>query len=447
MKRLCIILLGATMMFGMGGGLVGCNSTKEENTQKKVEKPPPVRVVPTTRTKISDVLDLTGEVIATNAVRLSATVEGPIAYSPWREGDCIEKAGQKVIEIDRPLYHEEVNAARATLLVAKKKLADLKAGSRPEEIARAKDAVKNLEEASAFARKDMERIESLVGDGAVPGEMAEKARVTYTKYVTELAAAREQLKMLEAGPTRTQVAVQEAMVEESAQKLALAQAKLEECTIKAPFAGIITQVYVRPGDLAVVKAPLVDMMDPSSLVVRFGVPEAQSSAVRMGAEAQVVLDAQPGKIYPAKVVRVYPELSKTTRTRTVEAKPIMPVELSPGMFARVAVGHPCEDRAHGNLVPGMFARVAVALETVEDALVVPDAAILTRPDGTKVAFVVREGKAVMRKVTTGIEQGQRIQILSGIQFGEPVVVAGNENLKNGMPVRLIKDAGSQPEAK
>lgn len=425
MRRLSIILLSATMMFGIGGGLVGCNSGKGKETQKKVKKPPVVRVLSATQEKISDVLELTGEVVATNAVTLRATVEGPIGYCPWREGDRIEKTGRKVIEIDRPLYHEEVNAARAALLVAKKKLADLKAGPRPEEIARAREAVKNFEEASAFARKDLKRIESLVKDGAVPGEMAEKARVAFTKCVTDLAAARERLKMLEAGPTRTQVAVQEALVKEAAQKLALAQAKYEECTIKAPFAGIITRVYVRPGDLAIVKAPLVDMMDPSSLVVRVGVPEVHASAVHKGIEAKVVLDAQPGKIYTAKLVRVYPELEKKTRTRTVEVKPVTPVDFAPGMFARVSI----------------------ALKTLEDAVVVPDAAILTRSDGTKVAFVVKDGKALMRRVTTGIEEGQRVQVLSGIQRGEAVVVAGNERLKNGMAVRVMKDTDSKSKTK
>ena len=406
-------------------GLVGCNSGKAKEKQKVVKKKPAVRVISATQTKISALLELTGEVVATNAVTIRATVEGPIGYCPWREGDRIEKPGQKIIEIDRPLYYEEVKAARAALEVAKKKLADLKAGPRPEEIARARQTVKKLEEERAFAKTDLKRIESLVNDGAIPGEMAEKARVTYTKCVTDLAAAREQLKMLEAGPTRTQVAVQEALVKEAAQKVALAQAKLDECTIRAPFAGIITRVYVRPGDLAAVKAPLVDMMDPSSLVVRFGMPEAQASGVHPGTEVRVSLDALPGRSYTGKVVRVYPELERKARTRTVEAKLSEAVDLSPGMFARVSV----------------------VLRSVEDALVIPDAAILTRPDGTKEAFVVRDGKALMRKVTTGIEQGHRVQVLSGIQPGEAVVVAGNESLKDGMPVRLIRETGSQSEIK
>lgn len=425
MKRLSIILLAAAMLFGMSAALSGCNSGETKEKQKVVKKKPAVRVIYATQAKIAALLELTGEVVATNAVTIRATVEGPIGYCPWREGDRIEKPGQKIIEIDRPLYYEEVKAARAALEVAKKKLADLKAGPRPEEIARARQTVKKLEEERAFAKTDLKRIESLVNNGAVPAEMAEKARVTYTKCVTDLAAAREQLKMLEAGPTRTQVAVQEALVKEAAQKVALAQAKLDECTIRAPFAGIITRVYVRAGDLAAVKAPLVDMMDPSSLVVRLGMPEAQASGVHPGTEVRVSLDAQPGRSYTGKVVRVYPELERKARTRTVEAKLSAAVDLAPGMFARVSV----------------------VLRSVENALVIPDAAILTRPDGTKEAFVVRDGKALMRKVTTGIEQGQRVQVLSGIQPGEAVVVAGNESLKDGMPVRLIRETGSQSEIK
>ena len=425
MKRLKVVLHLAMATTMAMATLSGCGSSGDGHDGKgKAKKPPLVKVLPAQLAEISERLETTGEVVATNAVTVRATVEGPIGYCPWREGDRIEKSGQKLVEINRPLYREEVKSAEATLAVAKAKLADGKAGARPEEIAQAKESVKELDECTGFAKTDLERIQSLVKSGSLPGEAVEKARVTHIKCQTQLVAAKERLGMLEIGPTKTEIAIQEALVKEAAAKLSVAKAKLDECIMPAPFEGVVTVVYVRPGDLAVVKAPLLGMMDTSSLVVRFALPESQSSAIRQGAKATVILDALPSRTFTARVVRVYPELDSNTRTRTVEAKITEP---------------------SAGIVPGMFARVSVAARTVTEAVIVPDAAILTQADGTKVAFVVADGKASMRTVTTGIEQGQRVRIVEGIREGELVVVAGNEKLKDGAQIRVARPKG--PSAK
>jgi len=408
---LAIAALGAAII-----GAVGCDSN--EKTQGQAKKPRRVEAVAAKQERLEESLETTGDVVAVNTVTLQATVEGPIAFCPWREGDRVEKAGQKLVEIDRPLYRQEVVAAGAALAVAKAKLADLKAGARPEEIAQAKESVRHFEDCTDFAKADLDRIRSLVKSGSLPAETVERARVGYVKCHTQLAAAKELLGMLEAGPTKTEIAVAQATVDEADAKRALAQAKLDECLLTAPFTGVITEVYVRPGDLAAPRQPLLKMMDPSSLVVRAGLPESCAADIRKGTEAVVRLDAYPRKTFRARIERVYPRLEWDSRTRMIEAKILDPVELIPRLFARVSV-------------PG---RVA------EDAVVIPDAAIVTTPRGQKVVYVVNEGKASMRKVTIGLEQDQRVQVTDGVQAGEMVVIAGNLNLRDGVPVQMGKPA-------
>ena len=92
------------------------------------------------------------------------------------------------------------------------------------------------------------------------------------------------------------------------------------------------------------------------------------------------------------------------------------------------------------LIPRLFARISVQGRVADDAVVVPDAAIVTTPRGHKVVYVVNEGKASMRKVTIGLEQGQRVQVTDGVRAGEMVVIAGNLNLKDGAKVQLVKAA-------
>jgi RND family efflux transporter MFP subunit len=285
--------------------------------------------------------------------------------------------------------------------------------------------VRHFKDCTDFAKADLDRIRSLVESGSLPAETVEKARVSYVKCHTQLEAAKERLAMLEAGPTKTEIAIAQAAVDEAAARQALAQAKCDECVLHAPFPGVITEVLVRPGDLATPRAPLLKMMDPSSLVVRAGLPESCAAEIRKGTEADVRLDAFPRKTFKARIERVYPRLEWDSRTRIIEAKVLDPVEL----------------------IPRLFARVSVRGRVAEEAVVVPDAAIVTTPRGHKVVYVVRDAKAALRKVTIGLQQGNHVQITDGVQAGERVVTAGNLNLKDGASVQLGEAGTPAPEKK
>jgi len=423
MKRNLSLLF--LMMILFVSGMVGCSqepSSKPLSPAAKVQ-PVTVKVEQMKPQPISKIYETTGDIVATKKVTLGATIDGPIVFCPWREGDWVQ-AGQKVVEIDRPLYREDVAAAGAALAVARAKLDDLKAGARPEEIAQARETVKKLQEAVAFSERDQERIKQLVDRGGLPGEALEKARVSVVDLRSQLASAQQRLNMLESGPTRTAIAVQEAMVKETEQKLKWSQVKLAEGTIVAPFTGVVTKVYVAAGDLASLKSPLIELLDPSSLLVRFTMPEAIAGAHALDPKSScdscpilVTLDAYPGKTYRAKVVRVYPEIDRQTRHRIVEAKLLDKVDLASGMFARIKV----------------------YVQNVPDALSVPSEAVITTLSGEKALVIVKEGKAVRVKVSTGIVQGDRTQILSGIQPGDAVIVLGQKNVKDGAPVKIAAE--------
>jgi HlyD family secretion protein len=410
--------------------MVGCSkdtAPKPPSPSDKVQ-PVAVKIEQVRPQPISKVYETTGDVVATKKVTLGATIDGPIVFCPWREGDWVQE-GKKVVEIDRPLYREDVANARATLAVAQAKLEDLKAGARPEEIAQAKETVKKLKEAVAFAARDQERIGQLVERGGLPGEALEKAKVTYVDLKSQLASAEKRLDMLQSGPTKTAIAIQEALVQEAEAKLKWAQVKVAEGTIIAPFTAIVSKVYVAPGDLAGLKSPLLELLDPSSFLLRFTMPEAIAAAHALDPKSScdacpilIFLDAYPGKSYRAKVARVYPEIDRQTRHRVVEAKILEKVSLAPGMFARIKV----------------------SVQNVPDALTVPTEAVITTLSGDQAVVTVKEGKAVRVKVSTGIVQGDRTQIISGIQAGDQVVVLGQKSVKDGAPVKIVDGGKSAP---
>jgi RND family efflux transporter MFP subunit len=248
--------------------------------------------------------------------------------------------------------------------------------------------VRAAEEAVKEQQAELNRIKILVESGAVPGSQLDTARARHEGARALLAKAREQ-----AG----------------------------DYEVKAPWDGMISKILVKDGDFVAPRAPLVEMYDPHSLVIRLAVPEAQAVEIFKGAPATVQLDAYPGKTLAGKVSLVYPDLDTRMRTRAAEVKLEKPVAL----------------------LPGMFARLKLALNTEAEALTVPGDAVLVQPNGEKVAYVIKDGKAQRRVVQTGIEAEGRVQIISGLQAGETVVTAGNEKLKDGMEVKMQGGGATQ----
>lgn len=415
-----IVTVGVAAGAGLWLAAGGKPATAAASQHGQQKKPPMVEVALVRQAPIARTLELTGEVVATDSVVIAATKEGPITYCPWREGDEV-RAGEKLVEIDREVHRAEVQAARAALAVAEARLTDLEAGPRPEEIAKAGTSVHKWRATLAEARQTYQRQTELIAQDFTSQQSVDQAQEKMEVVEAELAASQETLGMLKAGPTATEIAVQEAAVEEASAKLALAEAHLAECVIAAPFDGVITHVHVRPGDLGEPRSPLVEMYAPASLVVRFCVPEAHAAAVHAGLQLEVTLDALPGRTFPARLVRVYPQLDPVMRTRTAEAKLKGDIEL----------------------MPHQFARLVLQLESARDATVIPPEAILETPDGERILFVVESGKAVRRKVELGIEGEQSVQAVSGVKPGEQVVVTGQEDLKDGAPVRVAGAGGGQ----
>ncbi len=386
--------------------------------EAKGRKPLQVQVEPVRRGEIVQRFELSGEIVATDSVVIAATKEGPVGYCPWREGDTVV-AGERLVEIDRQVYRAEVQAAQAALAVARAKLADLETGARPEEVDKAQAMLARAVAQREAAETELTRIERLRDRQAANQNELDVARTALQVAEAEVDVAREGLRMLQAGPTPTEIAVQAAAVEEAVARRALAGAHLAECVITAPFDGTITRAYVRPGDLVTPRSPLLEMYARDSLVVRFSVPEAQASGVRPGLRLQATLDALNGRAFNAEITRVYPQLDETMRTRTVEAKLTDPAEI----------------------VPHMFARLKLEWKRADDAVLVPAEAVLTAPTGEHYVFVVDQGKAQRLVVEPGIEQDGTIQALGGLEPGQRVVVAGQAALRDGQDVRV---AGGQP---
>lgn len=200
-------------------------------------------------------------------------------------------------------------------------------------------------------------------------------------------------------------------------KLALAQARLSKLEIRAPFSGVVGIRNVSIGDYVKDGTDLINLEDISSVKVDFRVPEKYSDVIRKGQALEVTVDALPGKPFRAKVDAVDPQVDSAGRSALLRGR---------------------IDNPEGRLKPGMFARVKLILAERDNALVVPEEAIVPQGGKTTVWKVV-DGNAVRTEVKTGLRRAAKVEITEGLALNDVVVTAGQIRLsKDGTPVRIAQ---------
>jgi membrane fusion protein (multidrug efflux system) len=198
--------------------------------------------------------------------------------------------------------------------------------------------------------------------------------------------------------------------------LTQAQQAASDYVLKAPWPGIVARVHVADGKYVAPRTPLVDLFDPSSLVLRFQVPERHVFAIEQGDAIEARFDAFPDRPFTLAITRAFPEIDRRLRTRTFEAA--LPLD-------------------QVDFAPGQFARIAVALQTVPQAITIPVEAMATGTDGQPVVFVVAaDGTARAVPITPGTEQDGRMLVADGLAPGDRLIVNGIEKVRAGEPVRV-----------
>jgi RND family efflux transporter MFP subunit len=273
------------------------------------------------------------------------------------------------------------------------------------------------------------------GDVVARGQVL--ARVDDTELRAQLAAAEAAFQVADAAYGRAQqlwerrvITLPEFERERTARAAARAQldqlrTRVAYATIEAPITGVVTDKRVEAGDLVAPQTRLFTVADVSTLVVRVGVSELDVVQLGVDDPAVLALDAFPDRVFRGRIRRVFPTGDPTTR--------LVPVEVAlTGEEARLAR-------------PGFLARARFALGVRDDVLLIPASALVGAGTGESV-FVVENGNAVRRTVTTGLTSEGHVEIVAGLTAGDLVVTRGNNLLRDGMKVRVVSDAAGRAES-
>jgi membrane fusion protein (multidrug efflux system) len=200
----------------------------------------------------------------------------------------------------------------------------------------------------------------------------------------------------------------------------LARVQLEKTRIVAPFSGIVGLRHVSVGEYITAGQALVNLEAIDPVKADFRVPEKFLPAIRVGQTIRIKVDAFPDATFEGKVYAIDPRLDVAGRSLLVRA-------LVPNHDQR--------------LRPGLFARVTVLLQLKEDALSVPEAAIVPQGDSQYV-FKIVDGKVKLTKVMTGTRREGRVEIVDGLAAGDQVVTAGQLKIRDGAPVSVVGAPGA-----
>ena len=195
----------------------------------------------------------------------------------------------------------------------------------------------------------------------------------------------------------------------------LAEARLAKMEIKAPFSGIIGLRVVSVGDYAKEGSDIVNLEAIDPLKVDFRVPETYLKQIEVGQTLHVSLDALPGKTFEGKVFAVNPLVDAAGRAIVIRA------------LVR---------NSDTSLRPGMFARVRLITRNLQDALTIPEQAIVPQGDDQYV-FKVTDGRAMRVKVEVGQRRDGKVEIVKGLEPTDMVVTAGHLKIRDGVPVTIV----------
>ena len=258
--------------------------------------------------------------------------------------------------------------------------------------------------------------------------------------VAQLMQAKAEMSIAQANHTRNKELVaqnfiskrsldeSEAALQVAEAKLSLAQATLQRLKVIAPFDGVAGLRQINVGDYLKDGADMVNVEDIDAVLLDFRLAERFQTKIKPGQKAQVSFDALPGKQFSAVVQAIDPLIDANGRSIGVRG---------------------CIDNRQMQLRPGMFARVSAVFGERENALVIPEEAIVPQGGRTFVVKVVagaNKDELISERVAVkvGLRQPGKVEILEGLSLGDTVVVAGQQRLqKDGTLVKVNDSSKAQ----
>jgi RND family efflux transporter MFP subunit len=390
---------GQAALLALLGATWSCAGSRASDDAKRAIKPVKARVVAVVSRKVARRVDAVGSLFPFEEVTVSSEVEGRVDDVLVDVGDPVAR-GRALVKIHPVELSLGLEEQQAGLRQIEARLAG-PGGGAPIESPRDAAEVKKAEADRTDAQQKYDRAKELYADGLIARGAFDEAEARYGAARAAYDMAVQNVQNL-----RAQAAQRSASV-------ALADKKLRDTVIRAPFAGRVKQRMVSPGQYVKVQTAVMVVVDLDPVRVRLKVPEKMAGWVAVGQAVDVQVEAYPGRAFAGKISRMNPSVESETRSLEVEA-----------LLAN----------EQGFLKPGFFARASILSAHVDTALLVPKEA-LRYLYGVYKVFAVQEKKLHETEVKLGSREGDETEIVDGLKEGDQVAVPiEGEDLRDGAPV-------------
>lgn len=334
--------------------------------------------------------------------------------------------GMDLVPASNPLA--AVSGASPELVVAPEMVQTMGVRTAPVETAYFEQTVRafgNVESNERLETVSVSRLEGWIEDLAVraEGDLVTRGALLYRVYSPALIAAQKDfLAALEAGRQTRIDSGRQRLISDGMQAAAIDQLietreLIERLPVYAEASGTVAGLAVREGDYVKPGSPVMRLQSYARVWVIASIPEADLAQIEAGQPVSLQFPSAPGAPEEGTVDYVYPTIDPRTRTADV----------------RIEV-----DNASGALRPGAYADIQFTLGSGESRLSVPSEALLRDSRGEHVIVALGNGRFAGRRVEAGVTDGQRTEVLSGLETGERVVVSGQfmldseANLREGL---------------
>ncbi|MBX7255127.1 MAG: efflux RND transporter periplasmic adaptor subunit [Candidatus Hydrogenedentes bacterium] len=364
-----------------------------------------------------------GYVVPRHNVEVSSKIMGRIVEMNIRRGDYVN-AGDVLIRIEDDDFKARVLSAESQVATLRARLAELRAGSRPQEIQAANAAVASAQASLKSADLDLQRLEALVKQGAVSKQELDRARAARDVAAADLDSRRSTAELLKIGTRKEQIEAAEAQLREAEANLELTKTELGYTVIHAPISGTILEKLADVGELVTntnfggtrgAKNSVVTMADIKDLQVEVDLNESELPKVKPGQAATVRLDINPEKAYAGEVDEIAPQGDRQKGSIQVKVRVKDPDDLiRPELNARVTFLGDAEPEESA-------AKAGVRLW-------IPKSAVVQNGSETTV-FVIENGMARSKRVTLGLSGEKGVSVAEGLTGDETLIVSPPKNLK------------------
>ncbi|HPO14696.1 MAG TPA: efflux RND transporter periplasmic adaptor subunit [Candidatus Hydrogenedentes bacterium] len=376
----------------------------------------------------SAVVTVSGYIIPRQKIEVAPKIIGRVKELLVKRGDKV-KEGDVLLRLEDEDLQAQVRSAEAMAGTLQARLSELRAGSRPEEIAAAKAMVASAEATLQSAELDFNRIESLAAKGVVSKQELDRARASRDVARARLDQEKKTAELVKIGPRSEEIAAAEAGLRQAEAQLEYAKTQLDYTVIRAPVSGTILEKLAELGELVTntnfggtrgAKTSIVSLADLSDLQVEVDLNENDLAKVHLGQPAEIRLDSAPEKIYKGEVDEISPQADRQKGTVQVKVRMIEPDDsVKIEVTARVT-----------------FLSSAVSAETTAETKPrtwIPKGALIRRGNETFV-YLAAENAAVLRKIAVGLESDKGVEVTEGLAGTEEVIVEPLEQLRDGARV-------------